>query len=56
MTMSHTLDRSCEGVEFTALDAFSVQFHPEAGAGPLDTKFLFDRFVDKVKSSVNFWW
>jgi carbamoyl-phosphate synthase small subunit len=29
---------------------FSVQFHPEAAGGPLDTAFLFDRFVDMIDS------
>ena len=27
------------------IPAFSVQFHPEAHGGPLDTSFLFDRFL-----------
>lgn len=38
-------DGTCEGLDYTDLPAFSVQFHPEACAGPLDTRFLFDRFV-----------
>ena len=38
-------DRSCEGLDYPALCCFTVQFHPEAGAGPRDTGFLFDRFV-----------
>ncbi len=29
----------------TKIPAFSVQFHPEACSGPLDTSFLFDEFV-----------
>ena len=29
----------------TDMPAFSVQFHPEACGGPLDTRFLFDRFI-----------
>jgi carbamoyl-phosphate synthase small subunit len=28
--------------------SFSVQFHPEACGGPLDTSFLFDRFIKKA--------
>jgi len=27
-----------------------VQFHPEASAGPVDTEFLFDEFMDMVKN------
>ena len=38
-------DNSCEGVDYLNMPAFSVQFHPEASAGPLDTAFLFDRFI-----------
>lgn len=39
-------DRTCEGVDYPEFRAFSVQFHPEACAGPADTAFLFDRFCD----------
>ena len=38
-------DRTCEGVDYPDLRAFTVQFHPEACAGPRDTAFLFDRFT-----------
>ena len=38
-------DGSCEGIDYPALDCFTVQFHPEACAGPEDTDFLFDRFL-----------
>ena len=38
-------DGTCEGVEYLDMPAFSVQFHPEACGGPLDTGFLFDRFL-----------
>ena len=38
-------DGSCEGMDYSALHCFSVQFHPEACAGPRDTGFLFDRFI-----------
>ena len=37
-------DGTCEGIRYTAFPAFTVQFHPEACAGPLDTQALFDRF------------
>ena len=39
-------DGTCEGVDYPGLCAFSVQFHPEACAGPHDTAFLFDKFCD----------
>ena len=42
-------DGTCEGVDYPALRAFSVQFHPEACAGPKDTAFLFDRFIGMME-------
>ena len=41
-------DGTCEGVEYPGLDCFTVQFHPEACAGPRDTEFLFDQFLQKM--------
>ncbi len=38
-------DGTCEGLRYPEKRAFSVQFHPEACSGPLDTRFLFDRFI-----------
>ncbi len=38
-------DGSCEGLDYPGLSCFTVQFHPEACAGPRDTGFLFDRFI-----------
>jgi carbamoyl-phosphate synthase small subunit len=42
-------DGTCEGLDYIDYPAFSVQFHPEASAGPRDTAFLFDRFIDMMK-------
>ncbi|WP_136520020.1 MULTISPECIES: glutamine-hydrolyzing carbamoyl-phosphate synthase small subunit [Cellulomonas] len=39
-------DDVVEGLEALDLPAFSVQYHPEAAAGPHDAAYLFDRFVD----------
>jgi carbamoyl-phosphate synthase small subunit len=39
-------DGVVEGLELTERGAFSVQYHPEAAAGPHDAAYLFDRFVD----------
>jgi carbamoyl-phosphate synthase small subunit len=38
-------DGTCEGIDYKTIPAFTVQFHPEAAAGPRDTSFLFDRFI-----------
>ncbi|MDR0294022.1 MAG: carbamoyl phosphate synthase small subunit [Oscillospiraceae bacterium] len=39
-------DGTCEGMDYGV--SFSVQFHPEARGGPLDTAFLFDRFIGRM--------
>lgn len=44
-------DGTCEGIRYTNLPAFSVQFHPEACAGPQDTNFLFDQFIQLMKEA-----
>ena len=45
-------DGTVEGVALADGSAFSVQYHPEAAAGPRDAANLFDRFVDLLGSSV----
>lgn len=42
-------DKTCEGIDYPNLGAFTVQFHPEANSGPHDTSFLFDRFVKTMR-------
>lgn len=37
-------DNTIAGVSHTSLPAFSVQYHPEASAGPHDSQYLFDQF------------
>jgi len=49
ISFTNANDETCEGVEYTNMPAFSVQFHPEASAGPLDTAFLFDRFIKLIE-------
>lgn len=43
-------DDVVEGLEAIDLPAFSVQYHPEAAAGPHDAAYLFDRFLDLMTS------
>lgn len=45
-------DKTCEGIRYSAVNAFTVQFHPEAHGGPLDTSYLFDEFVSAMESEV----
>jgi carbamoyl-phosphate synthase small subunit len=44
-THLHLNDGSSEGLIAPELDAFSVQYHPEAAAGPHDALYLFERFT-----------
>nr|WP_286967104.1 MULTISPECIES: glutamine-hydrolyzing carbamoyl-phosphate synthase small subunit [Arsenicicoccus] len=44
-------DQVVEGLECLDVPAFSVQYHPEAAAGPHDAAYLFDRFVDLIGSA-----
>ncbi|HBH48282.1 MAG TPA: carbamoyl-phosphate synthase (glutamine-hydrolyzing) small subunit [Bacteroidales bacterium] len=43
-------DGTNEGVKHKTKPYFSSQFHPEASSGPTDTEFLFDMFMENVKS------
>ncbi|MFH1846649.1 MAG: glutamine-hydrolyzing carbamoyl-phosphate synthase small subunit [Candidatus Omnitrophota bacterium] len=42
-------DNTVEGMESDELKFFSIQFHPEAGPGPNDAVYMFDRFIENMK-------
>jgi len=42
-------DETNEGLEYIGKNIFTVQFHPEACAGPQDTAYLFDRFINMME-------
>ena len=48
MVITHTNinDVTVEGMKHTKLPIFSVQFHPEASAGPQDSEYIFDKFIE----------
>jgi carbamoyl-phosphate synthase small subunit len=45
----HLNDGTSEGLIAPGYDAFSVQYHPEAAAGPHDALYLFERFTDAMQ-------
>ena len=48
VTHLHLNDDTCEGIQHLETGAFSVQYHPEAAAGPHDSRYLFRRFTDAI--------
>lgn len=48
LTHLHLNDGTCEGIRHRESGAFSVQYHPEASAGPHDARYLFKRFIDQL--------
>ncbi len=48
-THVHLNDGTSEGISVDRLDAFSVQYHPEAAAGPHDALYMFDRFMKLMR-------
>ena len=44
-------DRTIEGIRHRRLPAFSVQYHPEASAGPHDSSYLFGRFQELIDAA-----
>jgi carbamoyl-phosphate synthase small subunit len=44
-------DDTIEGIRVKNRPAFSVQYHPESNPGPHDSRYLFDQFIDLLKSS-----
>jgi carbamoyl-phosphate synthase small subunit len=46
-------DGVVEGLQLLDRPAFSVQYHPEAAAGPHDASYLFDRFIELIAKKVS---
>ena len=44
-------DRTVEGLRLLEVPGATVQYHPEAGPGPHDSLYLFDRFIDQVRAA-----
>lgn len=45
-------DHSVEGIRHKTNPVFSVQYHPEAGPGPHDSRYLFRQFSDSIQQSI----
>lgn len=52
LTHKNLYDGTVEGVAAPALDAWSVQYHPESSPGPHDSGYLFDEFIARVSKRV----
>lgn len=50
ITHVHLNDKTVAGIRMKGKDVFSVQYHPEASAGPHDADYLFDQFFGLIKS------
>ncbi len=46
-------DRTVAGLRHKSLPIFSVQYHPESAPGPHDSEYLFRRFIELMKKTVN---
>ena len=51
ITHEHLNDKTLAGMRMKNKNCFSVQYHPEASPGPHDSSYLFDQFIDNIKSS-----
>ncbi|MDP4664595.1 MAG: glutamine-hydrolyzing carbamoyl-phosphate synthase small subunit [Flavobacteriaceae bacterium] len=53
VTHLHLNDGTLAGIRLNNRPVFSVQYHPEASAGPHDSRYLFDTFVENMKKHLN---
>ena len=44
-------DRTVEGLTLLDVQGATVQYHPEAGPGPHDSLYLFDRFIEEIRAA-----
>ena len=51
VTHTHLNDDTIAGIEIKNKPVFSVQYHPEASAGPHDSRYLFDQFIHDMNAN-----
>jgi len=51
LTHVNLYDRTVEGLELLDVPGGTVQYHPEAGPGPHDSLYLFDRFLERIEAA-----
>ncbi len=51
LTHINLYDRTVEGLRLQDVTGATVQYHPEAGPGPHDALYLFDRFVEEIEAA-----
>ena len=51
LTHVNLYDRTVEGLELLEVESATVQYHPEAGPGPNDALYQFDRFLEAVRAA-----
>ena len=51
ITHVHLNDNTVAGLAMKSKNCFSVQYHPEASPGPHDSWYLFDQFIENIKSN-----
>ncbi|WP_027126058.1 glutamine-hydrolyzing carbamoyl-phosphate synthase small subunit [Gelidibacter mesophilus] len=50
ITHTHLNDHTVAGMRMKSKNCFSVQYHPEASPGPHDASYLFDEFIENIKT------
>jgi carbamoyl-phosphate synthase small subunit len=51
LSHANLYDRTVEGLTLLDVAGGTVQYHPEAGPGPNDSLYLFDRFLDRIRAA-----
>ncbi|WP_306353582.1 glutamine-hydrolyzing carbamoyl-phosphate synthase small subunit [Flavobacterium sp. '19STA2R22 D10 B1'] len=51
ITHVHLNDHTVAGMKMKSKNCFSVQYHPEASPGPHDSSYLFDQFIENIKTA-----